>query len=313
MTIPAPAVSLAIRRLLLAAGQAPSILNTQPWRFQVRDGQIIDLLADWDRWLPVSDPRGRSLHVSCGAALYNLRIAARAAGRQPTVRLLPDLDHAPEVLARLDLSERERATAEARRLYELIPQRRTSRVPFDERPLPPRAMTDLRTAASAERARLLFLDQRSATDLLDYAAIAQDRLAGDAAYLAELAAWSTGEGVPAYVRGPQASGDVDPVRDFGHRTGRARFEPHPRLAVLTTAGDEPIDWLRAGQALQHVLLVAAGHSLSASFLNQPLDLRDMRHRTDPRHRRGHPQMIMRLGHGPAVPRAPRRPVTELLA
>ncbi|WP_113701226.1 Acg family FMN-binding oxidoreductase [Nonomuraea lactucae] len=306
-------VDLAVRRLLVAAGQAPSMLNTQPWRFRVRHGPVIELLADWDRWLPVSDPRGRSLHVSCGAALYNLRIAARAAGRRPAVRLLPDVQRAPEVLACVDIDVRGPATAEARQLYELIPYRRTNRAPFDERGIPARVLADMRAAASTERARLLFLDRRSATDLLDYAAIAQDQLAGNGDYLIELAAWTTGHGVPAHVQGPRAIGDVDPIRDFGHRTGKARFEPHPRLAVLTTAGDEPIDWLRAGQALQHMLLAATGHGVSASFLNQPLDLRDMRRRTDPHHRCGHPQMIMRLGYGPAVPRAPRRPITELLA
>ncbi|WP_240777800.1 hypothetical protein [Nonomuraea basaltis] len=76
-------------------------------------------------------------------------------------------------------------------------------------------------------------------------------------------------------------------------------------------GDRPLHWLRAGQALQRVLLVATKHGLSASFLNQPLDLRDMRRRRDPYHRRGHPQMIIRLGYGPHVARSPRRPATEL--
>ena len=76
-------------------------------------------------------------------------------------------------------------------------------------------------------------------------------------------------------------------------------------------GDRPIDWLRAGQALQRVLLVAARHGVSASFLNQPLDLRDMRGRRDPHHHRGHAQMIIRFGYGPHLPRSPRRPATEL--
>lgn len=89
------------------------------------------------------------------------------------------------------------------------------------------------------------------------------------------------------------------------------FEEHLLLAVLTTPGDRPLDWLRAGQALERVLLVATGHGLSASFLNQPLDLRDMRRRRDPHHRRGHPQMIIRLGYGPYVARPPLRPASEL--
>ncbi|MFC4119835.1 Acg family FMN-binding oxidoreductase [Nonomuraea zeae] len=312
MTI-AHTLDLATKRLLVAAGEAPSVLNTQPWRFRVRDGDVIELLADWDRWLRVSDPRGRSLHVSCGAALLNLRVATCAAGREPVVRLLPDADAAPDVLATVCFAARRRLVAEDREMYELIPRRRTNRTPFDERLIPVPVLSQMREAAACERARLLFLDRRSAADLLDYAAIAQEELARDRDYVNELAAWTTGTGVPAYVQGPQAMGGVDPVRDHGRRAGSARFEPYPQLAVLTTAADEPADWLRAGQALQRTLLVGARHAVSASFLNQSLDLRDMRRRSDPHHRSGHPQMIMRLGYGSVVPRAPRRPVTELLA
>ncbi|HEX4811641.1 Acg family FMN-binding oxidoreductase [Nonomuraea sp. NPDC049480] len=305
-------IDLAVRRLLVAAGEAPSALNTQPWRFRVRNENMIEMLADWDRWLRVSDPRGRSLHVSCGAALFNLRVAAQAARRRPAAELLPEPGEASGLLATVRFDAQAPSLADMRELYELIPHRRTNREPFSERLIPASVLSEMRTAASLERARLLFLDRRSAIDLLDYAAIAESELAGNPEYLAELAAWSTGQGVPAHVQGPQAIGDMDPVRDFGRRTGSARFEARPQLAVLTTAGDEPLDWLRAGQALQRVLLVAAKHAVSASFLNQPLDLRDMRRHSDPHHRRGHPQMIMRLGYGPMVPRAPRRPVADLL-
>ncbi|MCK2218988.1 hypothetical protein MF672_035105 [Actinomadura sp. ATCC 31491] len=309
---PRPA-DLAIRRLIVAAGQAPSVNNTQPWRFRVLHGELVELLADWDRWLRVSDPRGRSLHVSCGAALFNLRMAARAAGRAPAVRLLPDPRERPDLLAAVRIGTRVRASAEARQLYELIPVRRTSRRPYAERLIPAPVLSELRTAAALERARLIVLDRRSAMDMLDYAAIAQDELARDKEYLAELRAWTGGHGVPSYVQGPAATTVMDPVRDFGRRSGGAAFEPRPQLAVLATSGDEPPDWLRAGQALQRVLLVAAGHQVSASFLNQPLDLRDMRRRADPRTRHGHPQMIIRLGYGPVVARAPRRPAGDLVA
>ena len=133
-------------------------------------------------------------------------------------------------------------------------------------------------------------------------------------YRAELAAWTMPahhDGVPDFAHGPRSVRDPSPVRDFGQHSWEARFEKRPQLAVLTTAGDRPIDWMRAGQALQRVLLTATHRGVSASFLNQPLDLRDMRRRRDPRHHRGHPQMIIRFGYGPYVPGTPRRPATEL--
>ncbi|GII95511.1 hypothetical protein [Sinosporangium siamense] len=75
------------RRVVLTAGQAPSVDNTQPWRFTVGRREFVELPADWDRWLRVADPRGRSLHVSCGAALFNLRLAVRPAQKRPLVSL----------------------------------------------------------------------------------------------------------------------------------------------------------------------------------------------------------------------------------
>ncbi|MEV6983700.1 hypothetical protein AB0M95_20935 [Sphaerisporangium sp. NPDC051017] len=308
---------LGIRWLLAAAGQAPSVHNTQPWRFRIA-GKSIELLADPDRRLRRADPRGRSLRVSCGAALFNLRLAIRVAGFQPLTWLLPDPRADPQLLAIVHMPAFGQPSSTEQELFANIGTRRTNREPFDERRVPPWVLADLRIAASREGANLVPLGGFGSTDLLDYVAMAEEELGRDHDYLAELRAWTmTGthsDGMPSYVLGPRLAGDPAVVRDFGTHPDRpaARFEHHPQIAVLTTPGDRPADWLRAGQALQRVLLLASAHGVSASFLNQPLDLRDMRHRTDPRHRRGHAQMIIRLGYGPSVPRAPRRPPAELL-
>ncbi|MGW3353449.1 Acg family FMN-binding oxidoreductase [Nonomuraea rubra] len=311
------ATELGLRRLLVAAGQAPSVLNTQPWRFRVVRGEYVEMLADPDRRLRVSDPRGRNLHVSCGAALFNLRLAMRTAGQRPLVWLPPSPEEEPELLAAVRTGGALPVPEEYRELYDLIPVRRTSRRPFADRALPRAVMARLRLAASREGAALVPLDRHATIDALDYAAIAEDELARDHDYRAEVAAWTMPgacyDGVPGYAHGPHALKDPSPVRDFGRQEYEARFEERPQLAVLTTMGDGPADWLRAGQALQRVLLVAARYDVSASFLNQPLDLRDMRRRRDPHHRRGHPQMIIRFGYGPYVARSPRRPAAELMA
>ncbi|MER7367551.1 Acg family FMN-binding oxidoreductase [Nonomuraea wenchangensis] len=303
------------RRLLEAAGRAPSVLNTQPWRFRVVHGEFVEVLADRDRRLRVSDPRGRNLHVSCGAALFNLRLAMRTAGHRPMVWLLPSPEEEPDLLAAVRMGAELPVPAEHRELYDLIPVRRTNRLPFYDRALPRPVMAELRLAAAREGAALLPLDRHAMSDTLGYAAVAEDELAGDHDYRAELAAWTMPgaryDGVPGHAHGPHALRDPSPVRDFGRQEYTARFEERPQLAVLVTAGDRPADWLRAGQALQRVLLVAARHDVSASLLNQSLDLRDMCGRRDPHHRRGHPQAVIRLGYGPYVPGTPRRPAAEL--
>ena len=80
-----------IEQLVRAAAAAPSMHNTQPWRFRVTDaGRAIELRADPARQLPSVDPGGQAMHIACGAALFNLRLAAGVAGWQAVVRLLPD-------------------------------------------------------------------------------------------------------------------------------------------------------------------------------------------------------------------------------
>src|SRR5215831_8556672 len=94
-----------VRRLLAAAAAAPSIHNTQPWRLRVAGHDVIEVHGDPDRVLWVADPRGRALHLSCGAALFNLRLAIRAAGAKPLVWPLPDPAREPTLIASVRLGE----------------------------------------------------------------------------------------------------------------------------------------------------------------------------------------------------------------
>ena len=67
--------------LLNYAVLAPSILNSQPWLFEVSH-DTISLHVNQSRRLAVVDPEGRKAIISCGAALFNIRAAARAFGHE---------------------------------------------------------------------------------------------------------------------------------------------------------------------------------------------------------------------------------------
>ena len=303
--------------LLHAATLAPSMHNTQPWGFRVRRAsQEIELYADPARMLGYSDPRGRAVHLACGAALMNLRIAVVMAERQPLVTLLPDRGQ-PLLLATLRLGGRYRPTEAERELHAAIPARHTNRRPFSNRPVPPGVLAELVTAARLEGAVLHLPGQEETHRLLRLVADAERDLLAEPGYRAELAQWVGGQrdrdGIPDSALGPRDPGRPTPVRDFG--TGAADydwFEETPQLAVLATATATPLGWLRAGQALQRVLLTATVHGIAASPLTQPLETADAWLVRDPLSVNESPQMILRLGYGLPVPATPRRPVAEVL-
>jgi nitroreductase len=309
-----------VTSLLAAAVAAPSMHNTQPWRFRVRRyAHVIELYADPARALPHSDPHGRAIHIACGAALLNLRLAAAVAGREPVVTLLPD-PLQPVLLATVRLAGPYQAQPAESELYAAIPGRHTSRLPFSDRPVPPAELAELVEAAKVEGAILHVLDHNETVRVLRLVRDAERDQLADPAYRAELAQWAGGarddDGIPDTALGPRAYDPAAPVRDFtagrAGRRGYAWFEKHPQLAVLSMPADDRASWLRAGQALQRVLLTATARGIAASPLTQPLETADAWLVRDPRSGHEQPQMILRIGYSLPVPSTPRRPVSQVL-
>jgi nitroreductase len=304
--------------LVTAATMAPSMLNTQPWRFRFEPAsQTIGLYADSARMLRSGDPDGRALHIACGAALFNLRLAATATGRQPVLRLLPDPGQ-PLLLGTVRLAGPCRPQPDELELREAIPARRTNRGPFSSHPVPAGVLAELAEAARIEGAILHFPDHQEAIRLLGLARDAERTLLADPAYRAELARWAGGardcEGMPDEVMAPHDPRGTAPVRDFtpAGPAPYAWFEDEPQLAVLSTHFGGRADWLRAGQALERAWLTATARGLAVSPLTHPLETADAWLVRDPRSGAESPQMILRFGYGLPVPRTHRRPIPDVL-
>ena len=301
-----------------AATMAPSMHNTQPWKFRIlRDSQAIEIRADPARMLQHGDPHGRAVHIACGAALLNLCLAVAAGGREPVTRLLPDPAE-PLLLATVRLGGRHRPSEEERDLYAAIPARRTNRRPFSARAVPPGVLAELVLAARLEGAGLDLPGRDETRRLLGVVADAEFDLLADPGYRAELARWAGGDrdqdGIPGGAAGPRDPRGRTPVRDFlgGAAADYEWFEDAPQLAVLSTQGNMREDWLRAGQALQRVLLTATLRGIAAGILTQPLETHDAWLVRGPGAGTGWPQLILRLGYGLPVPATPRRPVRDVL-
>ncbi|MCX3288902.1 Acg family FMN-binding oxidoreductase [Streptomyces nigra] len=314
--------------LVADAVAAPSMHNAQPWRFRfLTDERLVELYADPERAMPHSDPDNRALHIGCGAALLNLRAAAAHADLVPEARLLPE-PHDPLLLAAVHLAAPTGRPREddLARLHPAIRQRHTSRHPFADKDLPEDVRATLQDAAAREGAELRFPGAWHVETVLDLVRDAESRDVMDSDVNEDLARWTrlgpeadtAVDGVPEYAFGPRKRDGRAPVRDFAGRRqvadrGTTTFERTPHLALLSTPGDSPADWLRAGQALERVLLEATLADLVTSLTSHALENRELRLLArDPGSGTGQVQMVLRLGYGPRGPATPRRPVRDVL-
>ncbi|HET6297669.1 MAG TPA: hypothetical protein VFG33_30070 [Kribbella sp.] len=306
--------------LLSAAVAAPSMHNTQPWRFEV-NGTVIDVFLDGSRALPAEDPTGRAMRIAAGAATFNLRCAAASMGYGSWFGLTPNPAE-PDLVARIVVEPTASPDRVLKDLSRQIPRRHTSREPVRPVPVSTDARIALTRAALAEGAELTWLPADKVHEVLGLLIDTDLREIGDWHRRAERAHWVGGDratdGVPSSVLGPRSAAYPAPVRDLGTRPAdqtraTATFEPVPALAVLSTAGDSLADQLAAGLALQRTLLIATRDGLKAAFLNQPLEYDDLR-RTVQRitGKPGFAQMVIRFGHSTVQGITSRRPVSTFV-
>jgi hypothetical protein len=302
---------------------APSVLNTQPWRFRLGPDRI-EVHADQGRRLIAHDPEDRELRIACGAALFNLRLALHAHGVTPVVTIEPgDLPDALAVIRRGPATVQSRGDTA---LHAAISDRRTNRQPFLDTAVPASDRRLLIRAAAEEHAVLhVVSDDAGRSELRRIVKAADERQRDSLVCQAELGAW-TGfghtrpDGVPLAAAGPKPEPrDLWAYRDLGRGLSRVRvpgrpFRTEPFVVMLGTVSDRHPDQVQAGQALQRVLLTATTLGLTASFLSQPIEVTEQ-HRQLAKllANRLYPQAILRLGFSPPVTAAtPRRDAADLL-
>jgi hypothetical protein len=312
-TYPQPGDPVAIA--LEAAVRAPSPHNTQPWRFEITADRI-GVSLDRDCVLTVVDGEAREARLSCGAAILNMQLALRAAGRACVVHLLPDRDR-PDHLAEVRIGAAYCPTPEDRTLARAITFRRSNRRPFTDRAAPLWIREALVRSAGVDGAQLTLLERPADLDAL--AALlwhAEHLQSEDPKFHAELRRWTScdrqrDDGVPAVTGGPRpaTAGSLSTLRHYTVKgaTPARPYEGEPLVAVLRSYTDTPLAQLRAGQAMQRVLLTGTTAGVSASFLSQPVEI--------PATRaalarllggQAHPQAVLRFGYGFTAPATRRR-------
>ncbi|MFL6097758.1 MAG: Acg family FMN-binding oxidoreductase [Blastococcus sp.] len=313
------------RAVIALANRAPSVHNSQPWRWRIGPASI-HLFAEPGRALPATDPDGRDLRVSCGAALHHLQVALLAAGLDSTVHRLPDPDQ-PLHLAELE-AHAGRPTPDDLALARAIENRRTDRRMFSSWPVPPRMIDEFAGIAAAHGALMTVLHQetdRSTVVRLILQAATEQAISPDVER--ETAEW-TGRnrgargGVPG-ANVPAEPGGTVPVRDFAGgeqvQSVLGKYESDGTvLAMFSTPGDGPVDQLRAGEALSAVLLAATHIGLATDPISQPLEVTATRSELQNAVLGGAaaPQVLLRLGWAPMstepVPQTGRRPLADTI-
>jgi hypothetical protein len=297
--------------VVAAAVWAPSVHNTQPWWFSA-SGREISLYADAGRRLAVADPHGREMLISCGAALFTARLALRSLGCIPETSVLPD-PRQPLLVARVGWRRRAAVTESEQRLFRQVLLRRTHRGGFDPLPLAPEFLMALEEGARRDGAILrVIANERSRAVLAAVTETAEYALRADGLYARELAGWAPApgsarrDGVPhtAYPARGERTLPHFAGRDFAHGRGWGAAWPGPAVGfrspgavcVLATAGDRPVDWVNAGQALQRALLTSAACGVAAALHSQPLERARLREFIRSQLGDGsYPQLLLRLG------------------
>jgi len=306
-----------------ASLRAPSVFNTQPWKWRIT-ADVLELSADPARRLGVTDAEGRLLLLSCGGALHHARVTLAAQGRHAEVERLPD-ERRPDLLARVRVTGPAPLDPHAASLAAAISRRRTDRRAFGERRVSRATMARLGQLVEAEGARLHEVPDERVPEL----AVAVDEAADveyfDPAFRSELTRWThrpawTGDGVPPStavapghrrvpVRNLLPSGSPGLLVGVGEDEGAAYM-------ILFGAGDRPLDLLRGGEGMSALLLGATAEGVSAAPISEAVEVawpRQLLRRLVPGD--GEPYLIVRLGYaasGEPPPISPRREPRDII-
>ena len=248
--------------LVELAGHAPSPQNTRPWRMRERS-RGIDLLVDVAKVSRRGTESRRQALIACGAALFNLRLGVAQLGLDPVVTYPLDGD----LLARVEPGTPRAATHQELDLLDAVDRRRTRRDPFERSYLPGPVRDRLAAAVAQEGAVLLAVPPGPRRDALDRAMTVAARLS------------------------PR-----DPARLRGLRADWPGSAP-ATIEALCTGGDTEADWLRAGEALQRLLLSATIEWVQVRFFSLALEHAELRETVRARVTAGlAPQLVLELGH-----------------
>jgi hypothetical protein len=313
------------RELVRCATLAPSSHNTQCWKFALdANGRSISVLPDLARRCPAVDPDDHHVFVSLGCATENLIQAALAHGLQGDAQF-DAAGNAVRVML-------ETTRAQTTPLFTAISLRQCTRGDYDGKALSSDELALLQRAGTSETVRLLLLTDRPAMEqTLEYVMQGNSAQLADAAFVKELKDWIRFNGTDA-VRmrdGLYSVSSGNPnipswIGDVAFRwllTAKGENDKYARqvrssagIAVFVGQAADKANWVEVGRCYERFALQATALGIRNAFLNQPVEVAALR----PPFAAAlglsgqRPDLVVRFGRGPLMPRSLRRPVSDVL-
>jgi nitroreductase len=297
--------------------------NAQAWRFR-QTAHGVAIHPDMTRALPVADADHHHLYASLGCAAENLMLAAGAAGRTSA------LAFHPQGAGRVEVALGQGGLPDP--LSGAILSRQCTRSDYDGRAVPVADLAALEAAARVEGAEVLLVtDPARIAQVLELILTANSAQVSDPAFAAELKSWlrfnarvaiETGDGLFSACSGnptlPTALGRFMFDRFFTAGAENDRYARQVRssagLAIIHSDRDDPAHWVQAGRACQRFALQATALGIRHAHLNQPVEVASTRPQLQALLGLGarRPDMVMRFGYAPPMPRSLRRPVAAVI-
>jgi len=313
-----------LRELVRYATLAANSHNTQPWRFKL-DADQITILPDFSRRCPAADPDDHHLFVSLGCATENLVHAAQAHGLHANVSLPGPSDH----VIRINL---EPTSPRDSALFQAIPERQCTRAPYDSKSVPTQQLAELESTAQDEDVSVrVFTDHNEMEMILDYVIAGNSAQMNDEAFVHELKHWirfnksavvehrdglfSASSGNPTM---PSWLGNLVLKFALKEKGENNKYRDHIRssagIIAFVSAHNDKANWIRVGRCYQRFALQATAFEVRHAHINQALEVSELRNQfaqylgiNGQR-----PDLLVRFGYGPLMPRSVRRPIDKVL-
>lgn len=316
--------------LVKYAVRAPSGHNTQPWTFVVKENAI-EVHPDWSRVLPVVDSDNRELYISLGCAVENLCVAATAKEYSPSVRIVNGGKNACYIVVSLT----KKTAIKTDPLFDAIEKRQTNRSKYDGRIIPETTVDSIKQALILQPGIQCYFYNKASSGFAKLEKFVEDGneiQMADSEFKKELEKWMRYNdsqakkdqdgltnrvmgfpGVPAFIGKPIVGSQLKASKQ--NKSDVEKINSSSHLILLTTTGNEIVDWIALGQTMERLLLKLTSVHVCNAYVNQPCEVRKISEKISSQMFGGkeHPMILMRVGYAKPVPYSLRRDVSAVLS